>query len=808
MKIFYIKLKIVVIAFLLIAILGGDIVNACSFSSTNIYSTEDMDIYYPSVKSEKLSNGEYGIVGARLGLEYLYPIYLSLSGKKIPSKDMEANQQVEDDWIKTRELFVGNNIKVDSYQSDSYGYYTNCLSDAFSVAAKTLKERAKVYNKEELKTWINGQDAVFANCSNSAQVYGDFSNNIKKFERLGVVQNFFRKIKVFFLSFSAKIKSLFSRNKGQTSVAPIAKNLSSNQLLVFDMEYQEAAALFYKGKFDEAIEEFKKISENNQQPWRGYAKLVIGRAYIRKANLLQKDDYNFRLYFSDDYKKEENKPIFDLYKNAKEQFTAIINDESLAYLHSGSRDLLNYVNFRIDPKTRMKDGENILLDANSSPEDIAKNLDDLSIISYYNLYINAYGTQWLSQKNEAVYNDYKSYIVQEGGDFLKWVLVWWSNDSDELSNLAIKKYQETNSLAWLVASLKILKPSYSMADTILAEAEKITKDSPAYLTINYYRAKYFLENNEKEKAKTIVDNLLKERDYSDMPAVENYLADIRMQSSVSLDDALPFMYRKIVAVIDDFAPISILDGKDSEMDSKAARVFNEYIPIDEWDRLFSKDSFYPQILEGLRLITFVRASILNRFDIADNMATLLAKNNKDIEKELHDYLNTQNSDDKKYLSVLFMLNHPNLDDTISYALQGVPIYSNKGNYSYHSNWWCSYLPTESDYYKEYRDKYSVEVMKYLVSEQDANKASVESAIIDSQFPSNYFSEVVINYALKNPLYPGIPEALHLAVDSAKFASCSNAESGALSKRAYDILHDNYPDNEWTKETPYWYGNEF
>ena len=162
MKVFYKKLKIIAVAFTLITILGTNFANACSFSNDYIYSPQDMDSYYPSVDINKFLNGEHGIIGPRLGLEYLYPVYLTFHGKKLSNKTKETIQkyysglfwndsnlrdldiEARDKWIKNRELFTGNKIKINVVESYNYGYYTNCLSGAFMVATKTLEERAKV----------------------------------------------------------------------------------------------------------------------------------------------------------------------------------------------------------------------------------------------------------------------------------------------------------------------------------------------------------------------------------------------------------------------------------------------------------------------------------------------------------------------------------------------------------------------------------------------------------------------------------------------------------------------------------------
>jgi hypothetical protein len=49
----------------------------------------------------------------------------------------------------------------------------------------------------------------------------------------------------------------------------------------------------------------------------------------------------------------------------------------------------------------------------------------------------------------------------------------------------------------------------------------------------------------------------------------------------------------------------------------------------------------------------------------------------------------------------------------------------------------------------------------------------------------------------------VPEALHLCVMATRYGPTDD-HSGAFSKQAFDLLHRQYPNSEWTKQTKYWY----
>ena len=51
----------------------------------------------------------------------------------------------------------------------------------------------------------------------------------------------------------------------------------------------------------------------------------------------------------------------------------------------------------------------------------------------------------------------------------------------------------------------------------------------------------------------------------------------------------------------------------------------------------------------------------------------------------------------------------------------------------------------------------------------------------------------------------LPETLHLAVRSTRYGCRRNGSHAAYSRAAFEYLHDHYPQSEWAKKTPFWFG---
>jgi hypothetical protein len=61
----------------------------------------------------------------------------------------------------------------------------------------------------------------------------------------------------------------------------------------------------------------------------------------------------------------------------------------------------------------------------------------------------------------------------------------------------------------------------------------------------------------------------------------------------------------------------------------------------------------------------------------------------------------------------------------------------------------------------------------------------------------------VHYVKATPGDPRAAEALALAVRATHF-STTDEQTGALSKQAFDLLHANYPNTTFARNTKYWY----
>ena len=182
------------------------------------------------------------------------------------------------------------------------------------------------------------------------------------------------------------------------------------------------------------------------------------------------------------------------------------------------------------------------------------------------------------------------------------------------------------------------------------------------------------------------------------------------------------------------------------------------------------------------------------------MANLLSSTDSTLKNDLSDFLKATTQDGKKFAAALFILKYHRLDYVLDSELDEILVkdISVKERDMYRRNWWCSYPPQYG--YKSY----DLSTLEKLLSSEEIQEAKLENEKIYKIIAPNYLSETVINYAFKNLSDSQVPEALHLAVMSTRFADCKDEQTSDFSQKAFQVLHNNYPNNYWTDQTPYWY----
>ncbi len=188
-----------------------------------------------------------------------------------PSHDDGSFEPDPAPWRTARvEIAGGPGPAIVNGWNSSGGWTPNCLADAFSTAAATLRDREARWGARsaDLASWIEAQDAVFSNCGNVP---------------------------------------------GRT---PASLPDSASEELRHDRDYQLAAAAFYAGHYEDAERRFRAIAADEASPWAVTARYLVVRTLTRAAQrgrehpdraLLDRASAEARALLAD----AANAPVFD-----------------------------------------------------------------------------------------------------------------------------------------------------------------------------------------------------------------------------------------------------------------------------------------------------------------------------------------------------------------------------------------------------------------------------------------------------------------------------------------------------------------
>jgi len=746
---------------------------ACGpFFSNYIYTPEDISlIRSPRCYNPNFSAADPGIIFPSWRIQLLLPIYRALNGEK----PVEA-------------------------QADPSGG----AAEKKSALEQWIEARKMITDQPvEIEVWATGN------------YYDNFINYLDDAFLTAAAALKERKN-----SFSNEEINLWLKGQdevfGATSETLFDEQLDAkitNPLLKYDREYQRAAARFYQKHYEEAAERFKRIAANSDHPWRAYAALAVGRTFIRKANAefhaaLNKDENDLTTAVA-----IRNEWL----KKASAQFEYILKDKTLAPVHASAQRLLDYTTFRLNPHKRFLDAEKVI-STSLNPAEIERNLWDFYLI--YN--------SWDETTK-------KDFILQNGGDFSQWVLLW-KNGKPELADFAAERYRKTKSLPWLIACLRLMPPNLPGREEILRDAAKIPETSPAYLTVRYYYFLFLLKSEtDRKKIARELDLFLKTIENKENPAAWDCFVNLRMLASSSLEEALRYSVRKATGLVMDEGIWEVCSTDIVLLDKKIKRVFNESLPLEEWVVFALRDDLFPPyISRHLRLTAFVRAVLMDRLDTAEKIARKLSSTDPALKKDLSAFLEAGSPKEKKFTAVFFILRYPRLNaflDVTSDEIiaENLPMnkldnyrrnwwnWKNQGDYSYPTYYYNLY-DYDYDIYdngepdfegrvcdEEHRRKiYDTAYLNKLLPARTIEEAASENQKMRGITAPNSLADAVIKYAAENPKDPRVPEALHLAVRATRYAGFSDEKTSGYSKKAFLLLHRRYPHNPWTKKTPYWY----
>jgi hypothetical protein len=863
------KLKSFLSAILLFSVLlaqNVSVVRACGpFTLDPIFSfTRHAD--YPL---REYTNGSAGIVPDSFGRMSLFVFYRQLNNAPLtPSEQKQVieamrlriggehwsnsdssvgnpqNSPTEEKpdykkiWQSARAKILGDSAKISTEKlvEDDYSYFQNCLPDAFKNAANTLEMRVAKYGAADVnvKEWLTGQDAVFSNCGATAQIPKELSESspewLKKDRQYQIAGALFYSNKLsesraVFEQIAADNNSVWNKtarfvvartyireasfiDDESPDYAPtpsMAANVSSNTNIITN----------YNGNMSNT-----NISANymgNISNTSAFNTSISNTAPRKEIKSI------------DEKKNDKN----NLLQKARIQLRNILADPSMKDFHASAQRLLNLVEFRSNPVQRSRELARTLTLPTENPNMYNDLTDYVWLLDRVEVEARETGIEVERKEAEKTGKEIQSSydspvkIRDVPADDLENELTDWlfTYQSPDGFNHAFEKWRAIQKVYWLVpALLKADAKSPQLAE-VLTAAEKIPANSPAYATVRFHQIRLLLETGKKSEARQKIDEVFATDLSKYNISTQNKFYSQRMIFAENLDDFLKYAQRRAATFVwsddaneegTDLNSPAVFDGTDqfdkkmqpwarrTMFDEDAVAFFNEKMPLSVLRQAALSRQLPEHLKKFLVVAVWTRAFILKNQVVEREFTPLMQKYAPDFNPQFSKYAVASGAD-REAAALMVVLHYPVIQPfvPVGYGRESSPVATIDSN---RGNWWC--VENENEEYPVYYDRYQFKhpnsYPQFLTPAQVNEAEREQKSLIASGNSATHLTRRAVAFATQNPNHADVPEILHLAVRSTRYG-CKDDETLNLSKQAFQILHRRYPNSEWTKKTPYYFG---
>ncbi len=712
------------------------------------YNMFQPETYVPKIDIASYASGNVGVVPASYWRVYQFLAYRALSGNPLTKAEVDtlniSEWRVDNTvkvnyfsydkdagvttWLEARLKVKGGapvkTIGVDA-SSGNYGSYENCPVDAFNRAAHTLNERAKTATEAQLKLWLDGQDAVFKNCDSKRtwdanKVEGD-----------------------------SKI----------TVTAPPELPANAPPWLVYDREYQHAAAYFYAEKFDEARKRFTAIAANKASPWQPFGAHLAARCLVRKATLY---------YSPNDAPSNERAGLLKKQQAILSQARAEL--VQLAKAYPPAQQLLGFVDGQLQPVARLAELGKLLASGKIDASSLQQ------ITDYVFLLTKADATQITASKDPMT-----AWIalMQAGNNRDDTGKVLPGSKTSALE-IARKNWQADKSNAlWLL-------PIFANANTgnITADERKavqnIAEASPLYQPLNYALAELLIREKKLNDADEIVTRVLAKHKTAMIKSTRNRWLSLKVSTAKTQAEFFAALPREHADA--EMPPPIPNEGLktasllDTDYDD---RLYHDFSNADLLALLSAPNFPSGDKNRALTEKIFTRALVMDDYDTANKLGGDLAAE-RATTKHLYERLKTDMTvEAKRITAALILVNTPELTTAV-FDNKYTENYRGCGNSTEDPLKTCGSLPLN------------------FMSASSTAAAQKEQVILRKwRNGEDFLTTTLLAWAKQKPTDAEAPKALHFLITTKRVV-------GKPSREAFQILHKNYPGSEWAKKTKYYY----
>ncbi|MCY3623988.1 MAG: hypothetical protein OXH68_20040 [Gammaproteobacteria bacterium] len=573
----------------------------------------------------------------------------------------------------------------------------------------------------------------------------------------------------------AQIK-VFAQCSGESEFVPPDEPAQDwSPLEQHDRRYQIAAAYFYAGRHLAAASRFDVIARTPDSPWRDLGRYLVPRSYLREAIVNE----------------NASERHLDLALGGFRQLAA--DTEYLARFPSVLGQIRR-VETRISPVSTRRRLERQILEA---PD--ATTVQD--VIDYAYL-------RRLTEPEEPPFGEGAT-------EYEQWR---WYGEGQKSAAAAAARWRTERSLHWLYVALAQAGPDLGAATLaeILQAGEALPADTPGFVNVLANRIRILGSLGRVEEGLRIAE----EAENLGLPRPDvNRVRLAAAEITTNWHDYLRLASLKPATLLwtDGFAQrlpgwLNRITSNTTLFASDATRTLNRHFTPTMILDVIDSPGLSDYQRGRMAMAAWTKAMLANDITAALKLSTHIRRNVPVLDQEFELF---EEATDKLFEAARIIFDYPAFSP---WMLPGVgriqsryrgtlletrpmPDYVADGWSGV--NWWCVARRYEIE-----NARASDQALRHprFARYSDAELAligNVKNALTTAATTS--FGPHVIRYAKENLDDPRVPRTLHRLVFATRHA-CYTAP-GKISRAAYSLLHEHFPDSAWTEKTPYWYDGQ-
>ncbi len=407
-------------------------------------------------------------------------------------------------------------------------------------------------------------------------------------------------------------------------------------------------------------------------------------------------------------------------------------------------------------------------------------------------------------------------------DMTKWILNYQDNEPEALTK-AFDEWKKSKSLPWLVSVISKIKTTDSRKAEVLSEASKVAEDSPAYLTLEYHQIRLLVDENKPKEAASRLNTLLSKVGSKLPPSTRNALFEIGVSCAGSLAEFVKLAAPSPSIITWDYDSNEMPDtDAESEpgtvkmkptdkyfnytgcLTPEAAEIINRVAPLPTIVGLAGDQSLPSTVRLDLAQAGWVRSVMLKNEKMAMTLSPVLGKLRPQLTKALASYDAASTGPEKEFAGLTTILRNPGMRPYVTPGLQRETAFDKID--SYRNNWWGADLPQapRNMYIETDTQEAKKPVNAAFLSPAEIAQGRKECTDVNRLGTApDVLAQRVLALSKAKPKDPRLAEMLHLVVTTTRYGNTDD-KTTAYSKQAFQELHKNFPGNEWTKKTKFWF----